>query len=1087
MKKYYLIVFTTLLFSSINAQQLAPSLIWQKCLGGSGEDKANTIIRTVDNGYLIAGSSKSNDGDVTGHHGSLNFTDAWVVKLSENGNLLWQKSYGGSGDDEITQLIATNDGGYIGIGTTSSKDGDVSGNHGGVDIWVIKLDRHGNLLWQKCYGGTKNEESKSIKTTRDGGYIIIGSTSSNDGDVSGNHETGQYPRTDIWVIKITALGSLEWQKCYGGAQRDVGYDVWQLHSGEYLLCVDTNSQDGDFAGAGGNGPVSAIFKINTFGDILKRQMLGQRSSAYSIKQLKDGSNQYAILKDLSNCYPMNPNTGTSISYVDTNLNYVSGMSGVTYSYCTSNYSADNPSYLTNGPNNLVLLESNELILSMTTDDRINSIYQNHGQRDGFITKFNVSGQKIWGKCFGGSSSDYFFSLTKDDEFTYVACGYTESNNGDVSGNHGKSDFWVVKVGQTNSIKGTVFADYNSNNIKDAGEPFVDNVIIESQKGAVKAASSTYNGIFVNSVDTGTFLTKVLTPIPYYSVVPVTISTSFIGYNQWDSISFALKPIPGKRDYQIVVYGGRILRPGYEYEYLLHYNNLGTDTLSNKTISLTKDSRLTYVSSDLNPLSVKEDTITWNIASLLPRQSGSIRITMEAAKPPLLSIGDTLIARAFIDSTGDVASANNSSFIKDAVRSSFDPNDKQENRAGIFSTREILDNSYLIYTIRFQNTGNDTAFNVTVRDTLDSNTDWNSLEMIGASHPYKMDVSNGNKITWNFKNILLVDSVHNEPKSHGYITYRIKPKSTLATGATIKNSASIYFDFNPPIQTNIHITTIKEPSLPKPEISKLQTEYCQKTSTDIQGKINNIPPDDVTVSVFIDNTTIQTTGNAFTFKASDLSIGNHTIKIVFKNLQDEQATIHNFTLTKPFVPEVNISANVSSVTNTSSPLIITATNTAGGGISPLYTFSKDRLFTTYLQAENSNNTFNGSSSILDIGSNWIYVRMKTSEACYTNETATDSLNIVRTKQNGLVDKDYPDDVINIYPNPFKYDINIRGLHIEKEYTIVITSASGQEVYRKNFQNNKSITIRNTFQSGKYHISVYDLKKKQLIGSLPLIKL
>src|SRR6185436_13012980 len=109
---------------------------------------------------------------------------------------------------------------------------------------------------------------------------------------------------------------------------------------------------------------------------------------------------------------------------------------------------------------------------------------------------------------------------------------------------------------------------------------------------------------------------------------------------------------------------------------------------------------------------------------------------------------------------------------------------------------------------FQNTGNDTAFNISVHDTLDSKLDWASIEMVTASHPYRLSITNGNQMNWKFDNILLVDSIHNEPKSHGYIVYRIKPKPTVQINDVIANSASIYFDFNSPVQTNTQLTTIK---------------------------------------------------------------------------------------------------------------------------------------------------------------------------------------------------------------------------------------------------------------------------------------
>ena len=143
-----------------------------------------------------------------------------------------------------------------------------------------------------------------------------------------------------------------------------------------------------------------------------------------------------------------------------------------------------------------------------------------------------------------------------------------------------------------------------------------------------------------------------------------------------------------------------------------------------------------------------------------------------------------------------------------VTGSYDPNDKQENYGGAMQLSDAASGNYLTYTIRFQNTGNDTAFNIIVRDTLSGLLDSTSFEMINTSHDYKVSIINGKYITWKFNDIKLLDSTHNEPLSHGYISYRIKPKLPIGIGDVIQNSAAIYFDYNPPVITNTSRTEIK---------------------------------------------------------------------------------------------------------------------------------------------------------------------------------------------------------------------------------------------------------------------------------------
>src|SRR5688572_13509106 len=151
MKKAAVLFFGIIFFQNVFPQ--APGIVWQKCMGGTGYDYATSIQQTTDGGYIVGGKSASYDGDVTGHHGTA--YDYWIVKLDSSGNIQWQKSYGGNGADENYSLQQTTDGGYILAGGSMSDEGDVSGHHGGnntYDYWIVKIDSMGNLQWQKSIG-----------------------------------------------------------------------------------------------------------------------------------------------------------------------------------------------------------------------------------------------------------------------------------------------------------------------------------------------------------------------------------------------------------------------------------------------------------------------------------------------------------------------------------------------------------------------------------------------------------------------------------------------------------------------------------------------------------------------------------------------------------------------------------------------------------------------------------------------------------------------------------------------------------------------------------------------------------------------
>jgi hypothetical protein len=230
--------------SLICIAETAPEIIWQKILGGSSDDYAFSIQQTPDGGYIVAGYTESNDGDVKGNHENGDF---WIVKLDKDGNIEWQKTLGGSNWDWAFSVQQTPDGGYIVAGFTWSNDGDVSGNHGSLDAWIVKLDKDGNIEWQKTLGGSGNDWATSVQQTTDGGYIVAGGTYSTDGVIRGNHGS-----LDAWVVKLDGNGNMQWQKALGGSGSDSAWSVQQTTDGGYIVAGFTKSNDGDVTGNHGS-------------------------------------------------------------------------------------------------------------------------------------------------------------------------------------------------------------------------------------------------------------------------------------------------------------------------------------------------------------------------------------------------------------------------------------------------------------------------------------------------------------------------------------------------------------------------------------------------------------------------------------------------------------------------------------------------------------------------------------------------------------------------------------------------------------------------------------------------------------------
>src|SRR5690606_38919984 len=194
------------------------------------------------------------------------------------------------------------------------------------------------------------------------------------------------------------------------------------------------------------------------------------------------------------------------------------------------------------------------------------------------------------------------------------------------------------------------------------------------------------------------------------------------------------------------------------------------------------------------------TITFDYTNFNPFETRSIDVSFQAATPPTSQIGDILVFDITIDPiSGDITEADNTFALEQTVIGSYDPNDIQVLEGESIFIDEAED--YLHYIIRFQNTGTASAINVSVSNELDQNLDWTTMQIETISHSNRVEITDGNQVEFIFNNINLPDSTSNEPASHGYIQYKIKPKSTIAVGDFIKNDAAIYFDFNPPVITN----------------------------------------------------------------------------------------------------------------------------------------------------------------------------------------------------------------------------------------------------------------------------------------------
>ncbi|MEO5572207.1 MAG: T9SS type A sorting domain-containing protein [Bacteroidia bacterium] len=437
----------------------------------------------------------------------------------------------------------------------------------------------------------------------------------------------------------------------------------------------------------------------------------------------------------------------------------------------------------------------------------------NGGNDYWIVKTDTTGNILWQNAIGGSDHDILWSVQQTTDEGYILGGYSRSNiSGDKTENcNGSEDYWIMKLtNKYNSITGKLFIDANSNNVQDNGEPDVINKrITEINTGMF--AFSEQNGHYSNAVlDSGNF-SVFPSAINYYNAVPATHNAYFPGIHQTDSLNdFAFQPAGVFNDLCVTITPLGNFRANMDANYMISYENVGTTTL-NGTVIFFPDNDDTFSSSNPIATSVTTDSTVWNVGTLTPFQTGSILVTVHVnAGTP---IGTLINSSVEIDPViGDANTGCNYDAWEVYVTGAIDPNAIMVDRDTVLTT-ELSSPPYLNYIVYFQNTGNDTAFNVKVLNPIDTfKLQLNTLEFVASSHPVNMSwIPWERNMEFKFDNIILPDSSVNEPASHGFIQYRIKPKSTLTPGDLINNNAAIYFDFNQPVLTDTAVTEIVLPT------------------------------------------------------------------------------------------------------------------------------------------------------------------------------------------------------------------------------------------------------------------------------------
>ncbi len=297
--------------------------------------------------------------------------------------------------------------------------------------------------------------------------------------------------------------------------------------------------------------------------------------------------------------------------------------------------------------------------------------------------------------------------------------------------------------------------------------------------------------------------------PYYHLSPESFTCTFQGLGNSAFAGFCILPNGTHDDVEISIVPVSAVRPGFDALYKIVYKNRGTTTVDGDITFNYDDNLFDFVMA--SPQAVCSfSALNWTYTNLKPFETREITLTLNVNSPmetPAVNIDDVVACTAHITpEESDETAANNHTTLSQIVTGSFDPNEKSVSS----SSQPVNNHPFpLQYTIRFQNTGNQAAEDVVITDLLSDKLDIHTLQMVFLSHPCHVTVA-ANKIEFAFDNIYLPAASVDEPNSHGYVSFQVRPIAGIQAGDVVLNQAKIYFDFNFPITTNPVSTVFYNP-------------------------------------------------------------------------------------------------------------------------------------------------------------------------------------------------------------------------------------------------------------------------------------
>ncbi|WP_350293462.1 hypothetical protein [uncultured Croceitalea sp.] len=415
-----------------SVQQIA----WVKNFGGSGNESPRSIIQTLDGGYAVVGFTDSTDGDLVSKN--LNVNDYWLLKLDVDGNMQWQRTYGGSKDDQGQQVIQTSDGGYAITGYAMSDDGDGSNNEGFHDNWILRLDASGDILWEKSFGFSGHDHSYDIVETLDGGLFFSGflDVTSSNGEGSTGKSSGltRHGVGEFWGTRLDADGNILWRKFFGGSNNDRSFGVINAYDGGFILSGASESDDFDISNSKGSYDFWVV-KVDKNGNFEWEQSFGGTGidQSHDITKTADG-NYVLVGNTFSSDTQVTKNNGESDIWL-IKINDAGELIWQ-HSYGGSSFDAAHSVNLTSSGGFLISGNSR-------SSDKDASV--NQGENDFWMLTVDQNGKILREFSLGGTDLDFAYDAIQTSDGSIMLVGETASSNFPKIDHKGGMDLVVLKI------------------------------------------------------------------------------------------------------------------------------------------------------------------------------------------------------------------------------------------------------------------------------------------------------------------------------------------------------------------------------------------------------------------------------------------------------------------------------------------------------------------------------------------------------------------------------------------------------------------------------------------------------------------